>query len=325
MNETLLSQLAPSLPWTSVKFRQGHISEAQVKEFGQIAVQVNPDLLSLDVPKRSGFETVLGMAVGEFFKHDLVLIEKDESFVVSNQIDFGLDNGEFPLIADASYVVKLCSDGHRDLARRLTIAICLVDGFRFDYFLDWWMESIEEMAADLDEDETEEDERTFAKERIADLQAIKVAGRMFGKFDRIISRSKGSEFLIRFRQEIEAWHPEPSTSEEAWKSWIVEVICWHTKFSKTLSNMPIQDEDSGGVQWQELIGFGWANDTFWEEYDGMINSRFEGEGIAAPGLIRVTKEDVLSARAITENYQDAFAGLCRIIHGFNDIKENCNV
>jgi len=89
--------------------------------------------------------------------------KKDESFVVSNQIDFGLDNGEFPLIADASYVVKLCSDGHRDLARRLTIAICLVDGFRFDYFLDWWMESIEEMAADLDEDETEEDERTFAK------------------------------------------------------------------------------------------------------------------------------------------------------------------
>lgn len=323
MNEQLLSQLAPSLPWASVQFRQGRITSAHIKELGQIAVRQNPDLLSLDVPDRGGYEAVLDTVLGDLFNHGLELRVEHQSFTLSRPIDLGLDSGDFPLVADAGYVMELKASGRRDLARRLTFAICLLDGFRFDQFLDWWKESIEEMAVDDDgEEELEEGEQTHSQLQVADLEAIKVSGRMFSKFSSIIFKQKsaGSAFLARFQNEIEEWKPTSST-EEAWKVWIADVLCWHGKFSGTLDHI-LGEEDSGGVRWYDLVGFGWADDTFWEEYDGMVNSQYEGEGIAAPGHIEVTSENVLSSREISARHMEAFGGLCQLIHRFNRLKDS---
>lgn len=326
MNEQFLSQLAPSLPWASVQFRQGRITSAQVKELGQIAVRQNPDLLSFDVPDRGGYEVVLDTVLGDLFDHGLELRVEHQSFSLSRPIDLGLESGDFPLVADASYVMELKASSQRDLARRLTIAICLLDGFRFDQFLDWWVESIKEMAFDDDEEEElEEGEQTHAQIRVADLEAIKVGGRMFRKFSSILFKQKlsgsGNSFLARFQKEIEEWNPAPSSTEEAWKNWIADVLCWHGEFAGSLDEMP-EDEDRSGVCWSELVGFGWANDTFWEEYDGMINSQYEGDGIAAPGHIEVTSENVLFSGETSARHMEAFGGLCQLIHRFNSLKEN---
>lgn len=323
MNEQLLSQLAPSLPWASVQFRQGRISPAHIKELGQIAVRQNPDLLSLDVPDRGGYEAVLDTVLGDLFDHGLELCVEHQSFTLSRPIDFELDNGEFPLVADASHVLELKASGQRDLARRLTFAICLLDGFRFDQFLDYWKESIEEMAeGDDEEEEVEEGEQTRSQLKVADLEAIKINGRMFSKFSSILLRQKstGGAFLSRFKKEVEEWKPTSST-EEAWRAWIVDVLCWHGKFSGSLDHIP-GEEDSEGVRWYELVGFGWADDTFWEEYDGMVNSQYEGVGIAAPGQIEVTSENVLSSKETSARQTEAFGGLCQLVHRFNSLKES---
>lgn len=326
MIENLLSQLAPSLPWASVQYRQGRVSKAQVKEFGQIAVRLNPDLLSLDVlPGGSGYEAVLNAVLEDLLEQGFELRETNESFTFSSPIDFGLENGDFPLLADAGYVLVLRSAGLRDLARRITVAICLLDGFRFDHFLDWWIESIEEMAADVDgEEELEEGEQTYSQLRVADLKAIKISGRMFGCFARLLYREKSgkSVFLARFKKEIEEWNPA-SSIEEAWKEWIIDAIWWREKCSEILENMPGND-DSDGVRWQDLVGFGWDNDTFWEEYDGMVNSQYEGGGVAHPGSLELTKENALLTKETTAGYMDAFGGLCRLINRFNSLKEQNN-
>lgn len=317
MNEQLLSQLAPALPWASVQFRQGRITPALVKEIGQTAVRLNPELLSFNVPDHGSYEAVLDKALCGLFDHGLELREEEDSFSVSCPVDFGLESGEFPLLADASYVKALSSMGQQDLARRVTIAICLLEGFRFDHCLDWWMESIEEMAE-------EEDDGEFAKAKIEDLTAIKVDGRRFGSFSRILAGDKGNAFLIRFQREIEEWIPAPFTHEEAWKKWIIEALWWKENCSGILNDMP-PNEDNDGLAWHDLVGFGWDNDTFWEEYDGMVNASYEGGGIAAPSQLEVTPENIIFLKEKSAQYQKAFVGLCGLVQGFNKIKETTSL
>ncbi len=313
MNESLLAQLAPSLPWISVQYRQGRIAPAQVKEFGQIAVQVNPDLAELEVPRRGGSVAILKTVVENIFTKGFGLAYAENgSLSVVSSFDFGLDNGEFPLLVDARFVYDLRLNGHRDLSRRLTVAICLLDGFRFDGFLDWWIESAEDMSAG-----EEDDAKEYYDAKIKALQEIQAAGRVFGCFSRIISKYP-KPFLSRYRQEINEWTPEPSTSEEAWKNWIVDVLFWHEGFSGVLFELDTQ-EDERELQWHLLVGFGWRDNFFYDEYDGMVNSLYEGEGLASPYMMEVTKENVNSCRDELAKYHQAFGGLCQLLCRFDNI------
>ncbi len=322
MNAPLFAQLPHSISRWELAYVEASERKKLLHAIAQTACWLDPNLADTELPKgMDGRELALwfGKTIDHFRISLVALGGGDEYYIV---LDLNITTGEFPMMGDMCYAVRLENKILADLLLQ-AIAILSFGGGEVHYRLEFLEEITAEAHAEYSEkcsasDANDNDRNMLEFYRMENEKNVPEIRTYLDRLNDIYGEAKSAGWNKRFTADIAAFNPADKM-ETLWKHWLFKVAAFNLFHVTNESNLfNLVDTYDEGLTWLQISGFLWMeNDELVRIFDEGTNDSYGNYGIQNYVDLPLTQENckkILKFKHTLETYLSLIREYIHITH-----------